>query len=278
MPAYRTIADRNHRAISGLSMGGFMSYWIGGKYPQLISAIGNFCGSAEFVVGPKDFPVEYRHIDMYKNYDGINVRLNYGNEDFIRYYHRDLNKIWTMVMDNYEYKVYPAAHSTCGMGEMFAFLMKTFENPPEKPVKWSHIDVYPEFSVWDYEVSSDRDVSGFTILENVDSRGFRCSVREHLPDGELLPFVSLSVTTPPLYDINTAYTINDVDLRNLKTRSYELKSDDKGRLKISFNGSLHEIGINKADDKPNISLASFAIEPVNIAECNRDVVRENKAS
>ena len=102
--SYSTIADRNHRAISGLSMGGFMSYWIGGKYPHLISAIGNFCGSAEFVVGPKDFPVEYRHIEMYKNYEGINVRLNYGNEDFIRYYHRDLNKIWTQVMDNYEYQ------------------------------------------------------------------------------------------------------------------------------------------------------------------------------
>ena len=69
--------------------------------------------------------------------------------------------------------------------------MNTFENPPEKPVKWSHIDLYPEFSVWDYEVSSDRDVSGFTILENVDSRGFRCSVRDHLPDGEFITFCEI---------------------------------------------------------------------------------------
>lgn len=269
--SYRTIADRNHRAVSGLSMGGFMSFWIGGKYPQLISAIGNFCGSTEFVVGPKDFPAEYRHIDMYKNYEGINVRLNYGNEDFIRYYHRDMNKIWTMVMDNYEFKIYPAAHSTCGMGEMFGFLMKSFENPPEKPLKWSHIDVYPEFTVWDYEVASDRDVSGFTILENVNNRGFRCSVRDHLPDGELFPFVSLSVTTPPLYEVNTSYIINDFDLRNLKAIRYELKSDEKGRLMIAFNGSAHEIGINKAEDVPNISLASYTIDPMIIAECNKDV-------
>ena len=41
---YRTIADRNHRAISGLSMGGFMTFWIAGKYPHLVSAAGNFCG------------------------------------------------------------------------------------------------------------------------------------------------------------------------------------------------------------------------------------------
>ena len=268
---YNTIADRNHRAISGLSMGGFMSFWIGGKYPQLISAIGSFCGSAEFVVGPKDFPVEYRHIDMHKNYGGINVRLNYGNEDFIRYYHRDLNKIWTQVMDNYEYKIYPAAHSTCGMGEMFGFLMNSFENPPEKPSRWSHIDVYPEFSVWDYEVSSDRDVSGFTVLENVDRRGFRCSVRDHLPDGSVLPFVNLSVTTPPLYDTNASYVINDIDLRNLKIKSYLLKSDAKGRLRVSFNGSSHEIGINKSEDTPCISMTSYAIEKVDIAQCHSDV-------
>jgi S-formylglutathione hydrolase FrmB len=269
---YRTIADREHRAISGLSMGGFMSYWIGGKYPQLISAIGNFCGSAEFVVGPKDFPVEYRHIDMYKNYAGINVRLNYGDEDFIRYYHRDLNKIWPLVMDKYEYKIYHAAHLTCGMGEMFSFLMKSFENPPAKPVRWSHIDVYPEFSVWDYEVSSDREVPGFTILENVDHKGFRCSVRDHLPDGSLLPFVGVSVTTPSLYERNSLYTINDIDLREIKTICYKIKSDDQGKLKISFNGGIHDIGINKADEAANIFIASFAIEPAGIAACDKDVI------
>jgi hypothetical protein len=268
---YRTIPDRNHRAISGLSMGGFMCLWIGGKYPQLVSAIGNFCGSAEFVVGPEDFPVEYRHIDMYKNYEGIKVRLNYGNEDFIRYYHRDLNKVWLSVMDNYEYKIYPAAHSTCGMGEMFSFLMKTFETPPEKPVKWSHIDVYPEFRVWDYAVSSDRSVPGFTVLENVDSRGFRCSVKEHLPEGEVFPFVSVSVTTPPIYDQNALYTINDFERRLKRSISYMLRSDEQGKLKISFNGSSHEIGINKSDDIPNICVASYFVEPLNIAESGKDV-------
>jgi enterochelin esterase-like enzyme len=84
---YRTLADRGHRAISGLSMGGFMSFFIGGKYPHLFSAVGSFCGSPEFVIGPKDMPVEYRHMDLYRNYDGMNVRLHYGDQDFIRGYH-----------------------------------------------------------------------------------------------------------------------------------------------------------------------------------------------
>ncbi|MCK4746696.1 MAG: hypothetical protein KAT15_06665, partial [Bacteroidales bacterium] len=197
--SYHTISDRNHRAVSGLSMGGFMTFWIGGKYPHLVSAAGNFCGSTEFWVGPKNSPVEYRHLDMYNNYKGMKVRLNYGDKDFIRCYHQDMNKVWTQVMDNYKYKIYNAAHSTCGLSEMFDFLLETFENPPEIPQNWHHTDVYPEFSVWEYQISSDRDVPGFTILENVNRRGFRCSVREFLPDGELMPSVQLSVTTAPVY-------------------------------------------------------------------------------
>jgi poly(3-hydroxybutyrate) depolymerase len=79
---YRTIADREHRGISGLSMGGFMTFWIAGKYPHLLSAAGNFCGSAEFVVGPKDFPVEYKHMDMYKNYGGVKLRFELRRQGF----------------------------------------------------------------------------------------------------------------------------------------------------------------------------------------------------
>ncbi len=257
---YRTIADREHRAISGLSMGGFMTFWIAGKYPHLISAAGNFCGSTEFIVGPKELQVEYRHQDLYKNYEGVNVRLNYGDKDFIRAYHKDMNKIWTQVLDNYEYKVYDAAHSTCGLGEMFSFLMKSFENPPAKPARWHHTDVYPSFSVWDYEVSSDRDIPGFTILEKVDVRGFNCSVRSFLPTGELLPFVKLTITTPPVYKKNQVYQIHDSNLVNGQSDIYSLKSNNEGRLKIIMDGNIHEIGINKAEDSPNLVAVSFNIE------------------
>lgn len=256
---YRTIASREHRAISGLSMGGFMAFWIGGKYPHLVSAAGNFCGSTEFVVGPKSFPVEYRHQEMYKNYGGMNVRLNFGNEDFIRSYHRDMNKIWTQVLDNYEYKVYDAGHSTAGLGEMFGFFMKTFENPPEKPSKWDHIDIYPAFSVWDYEVETDRNVPGFTILENVDEWGFRSSVRSFLPDGELMPFVNLSVTTSPIYEKNRLYQVYELNPLSGQSVVRLLKSDTEGRLKIELNGGLFEIGINKKEDMPNIAVASVEI-------------------
>jgi poly(3-hydroxybutyrate) depolymerase len=266
---YRTLADREHRAISGLSMGGFMSFWIGGKYPDLFSGAGNFCGSAEFIVGPKKFPVEYRHIDMFKNYAGMNLRLNYGDKDFIRSYHQDMNKVWPQVMENYEYKIYDAEHSTCGLGEMFGFLFNTFNNPPPRPARWDHVDVYPEFSVWDYKVSSDRNVPGFTILEDVDKRGFRCAVREFLPDGAMLPFVKLNITTAALYEKNQTYIINDASNNGLKP--FTTTSDSSGRLQISLNGARHEIGINKKNDKANICIAAVDIENMSWATNGKDV-------
>ena len=268
---YHTIANREHRAISGLSMGGFMTFWIGGKYPHLFSAAGNFCGSPEFEVGPKEFPVEYRHLDLYKNYGGMKLRLNYGDKDFIRSYHQDMNRLWPQVMDNYESKIYDAEHSTCGMADMFNFLLKTFENPPAKPRQWDHIDVYPKFSVWDYMVNSDRIVPGFTIMENVDKKGFKCSAREFLPDGELFPFVNLLITTPALYEKNQLYTLNDVDTKTLKTLQKTIVSDNSGRLNISIDGSSHEIGINKKMDKPNISIAAVEIGNMNWAIHRKDV-------
>ena len=50
---YRTLADRGHRATAGLSMGGFMSFWVAGKYPDMVGSASNFMGSAEFSVGPR---------------------------------------------------------------------------------------------------------------------------------------------------------------------------------------------------------------------------------
>lgn len=255
---FRTIADREHRALTGLSMGGYMTYWIAAKYPHLFSAAGSFCGSPEFIVGPRDFPAEYRHIDMYKNFAGMNVRLHYGDKDFIRPYHEDMNRIWPQVMNNYEWKIYDAEHSTCGLGEMFSHFMKTFSAAPEKPATWHHIDVYPEFSVWNYEVSTDRNVPGFTILEQVNARGFRCAVRERVPDGQLLQQVNVMVTTAPLYEKNQVYTIHDLQ-PGIAPNITTVKSDHEGKLHLRLNGNVHEIGINKKNDKANITVASTQI-------------------
>lgn len=268
---YRTIAERGHRGISGLSMGGFMTFWIAGKYPHLLSAAGNFCGSPEFEVGPRDFPVEYRHLDMHKNYGGMNVRLHYGTKDFIRGYHEDLNKVWTQVMDNYDFKIFEAGHSTAGMGEMFSFILNTFDSPPATPSRWHHTDVYPQFDVWDYSVMTDRSEPGFTVIENVDANGFRSAIREHLPDGRLMPTVRLTVRTAPAYEKNQQYIITDFNAATLRTSKHEVKSDGEGRLLIQLDGGAHEIGITGKNLRPHITVVGYELPERNWATHEEEI-------
>ncbi len=42
---YRTLADRRHRAIAGLSMGGYGSLKFGLKYPEMFALVGSFSGA-----------------------------------------------------------------------------------------------------------------------------------------------------------------------------------------------------------------------------------------
>ena len=48
---YRTLTDRDNRAICGLSLGGFQSYYIGLNHPEMFGWIGGFSGSGR---GPND--------------------------------------------------------------------------------------------------------------------------------------------------------------------------------------------------------------------------------
>ena len=42
---YRTLADKNHRAVAGLSMGGYGSLKFAGKYPEMFILAGSFSGA-----------------------------------------------------------------------------------------------------------------------------------------------------------------------------------------------------------------------------------------
>jgi len=267
---YRTIPDRHHRAVSGLSMGGFMTFWLSGKYPHLLSGAGNFCGSLEFEIGPLEFPVEYNHIDMYDNYEGVNLRLHYGTQDRLRYGHQDLNKIWPQVLDNYQYQIYEASHITCGLGTMFESLYQTFSTPKPDPETWHHIDVYPSFDIWGYEVTTDRVRSGFTVLKNVNIKGFSSVVRDFVPDGEEMTDVNMSIITPPIYKANSSYIICDYTPRLDRYELDTISSSQHGILTISLDGSEHHIGISEFHDVPNISVLSIHTENMPWLQSGKD--------
>ena len=265
---YRTIADRNHRATAGFSMGGFMSFWIAGKYPHLVSSASSFMGSSEFLVGPRGFDVEYRHDEMSANYDGVRTRLVTGARDFIQFYHRRMNALWLFTAPNHETEEADFDHGTPGIAKTLDFHMRAFANPLPKPATWSHSDVYPFFDVWGWSVASNRRSPGITVMENVSKSGFRSSVREWVPNGAVLPQVKLSITTDRLYVPRSVQTVTIMQLRDGTSRSVAGKADAEGRITIELDGSEQEVGIGPAA----LTLTSYRVDGAPWATVGRPVL------
>jgi hypothetical protein len=254
---YRTVADRDHRATAGLSMGGFMSFWVSGKYPDLVSSASNFMGSSEFYVGPRGFDVEYRHEEMRNNYEGMRTRLVTGSRDFIRFYHRQMNAVWLYTRPRHETTEFDFDHGTPGMAKTLDFHMRAFASPLPVPEVWSHNDVYPTFSVWGWDVASQRRQPGITALENVSAAGFRSSIREWLPAGRLMPQVKLWISSAKLYPPRKPQPVTSIRLRDGQVRHTSLTADADGRLSFALDGDEYEIGIGSA---PVLAIAGWKLE------------------
>jgi len=253
---YPTIPDREHRGVSGLSMGGFMASWVAGKYPDMVSSMSNFMGSSEFVVGPRQFPVEYRHEEMHDNYDGVRTRMIMGTEDFIQFYHRRMNLIWDYTQAYHESETFHSDHGTPGIAKTMLFHLHSFADPLPRPGTWNHMDVYPEFSVWGWDVASDRKEPGFTVLENVSAAGFRSSVREWVPAGRVLSEVRLRITTSASYRPGEMLAVNVIRLRDGQVRRLRKQADSQGRLTIDLDGEESEVGIGSG---ASLALEGFAV-------------------
>ena len=254
---YRTIADREHRATAGLSMGGFLSFWVAGKYPDLVGSASNFMGSSEFVVGPRGFPVEYRHDEMHNNYAGVRTRMVMGTRDFIRFYHARMNAIWSYTRPFHETAEFDADHGTPHMGETLAFHMRAFRNPLPRPDVWSHIDVYPNFSIWGWEIASDRKQPGMTVLEGVSRNGFRSSVREWVPSGRVLSNVKLRIASGRLYPPRGPQAVTVIRTRDGKVRRTTERADSEGRLHFELDGDEYQVGVGP---RAILALGDFEVQ------------------
>lgn len=103
---YRTKADKAHRAIAGLSMGGFHSCHISKQYPDMFDYIGLFSAA---IIPPQD-----ADSPIYKDFEGKlktqfekNPKLYWiaiGDKDFLYQANQDLRK--QLDANNYPYKYY----------------------------------------------------------------------------------------------------------------------------------------------------------------------------
>ncbi len=228
----RTIADRQHRGVSGYSLGGFVAHWIGAKFPDLAVSASDVNGVVDAPLGPKGFEVECSLDDLHA---------------------ASSSTLWG------------ATNVTAALD----FHMQAFAAPAAKPGPFSHADPYPNFSVWGWEVASNRRRPGFSLLEDVSPRGFRSSVREWLPGGGPLTDVKISIDTPArAYAPNSTHPVAYIHLADGKIRRAVQKADAQGRLSFDLDGDDYEVGISA---EPAIAVSGFEIDGASWATVQQPV-------
>jgi pimeloyl-ACP methyl ester carboxylesterase len=264
----RTIADRDHRGVTGYSMGGFVAFSMAAKYPDLIGSASSFMGAPEAPAGPAGFDVEYSLADLYSNYDGVRTRLVTWTRDSSQFYHRQLNAVWNFARTNHETEDFDSPQNASAIARTLDFHMRAFANPLPRPAVFNHADAYPNFSVWGWQAISNRRRPALTVLENVSPAGFRSAVREWVPGGAAIPEVKLSIATPRLYPTGSSHAVTYVRLRDGKVRSETLKADALGRLNFELDGDAYEVGVGA---EPQAAISGYEISDAAWATAGKPV-------
>ncbi|SDH47711.1 Putative esterase [Dyadobacter soli] len=261
---YRTNANRESRAVSGLSMGGFMSMLVASKYPHMLSSASFFCPSASFTVGPKALQIYTPFKEMGRNFVGLPIRMHLGSKDFLRQHDQEIDQAYKTLELNYESWHYGIGyfrgfHNAVNIQSQFDFHMHYFRMPLAKPEKWHHIDVFPNFSVWNYAIKSDRKIPGFTLLDDVRREGFSVHTKQWLPDGPAVPDLNVNLTTDSIYTPNTAFELIQLEVPTRKITRANVRSDAKGRIQWKGSGLQTNVGLYKTGDAGHITLATYTL-------------------
>lgn len=277
----RTLTDRAHRGIIGFSMGGFMSFFLAGKYPDKISAAVSLAGSPEFFVGYPDnqelYPMRY----AFQNLREVDCRLHNGNTDILYYLNSEVRAgaLWDEKV-HFQYYTFPGGHMIDKPGEIRifdtamrfvtqAFARAAAAGPGSLPVTtekgaaaatprhWSHYDLYPDFTVWGYHVTSDKREPGFLYLRNVSPSGFGFCTQRWLPDGPVLAETKVNITTAPIYEPNTGYGLVKYNKATEKITRNEVFSDSLGRIAVPWDADGGEAGIYSDADAPEFVFLDY---------------------
>jgi hypothetical protein len=204
----RTVADRDHRGVSGFGSGGFLALWLAAKSPDLLASASALSPNRSAAIGPRGFEVDTVLEDLLTD-PSVRTRLINSTD----------------------------------LAAAFDFHLKAFADPLPRPKSFSHADPYPNFALWNWSVISNRRQPGVTLLENVSATGFHSIVREWLPGGGPLPTVKLTVTSPALYAPRTTRTVTYLSVATHKSRRVQLRTDAQGRLTFELDGTDTEVGV-----------------------------------
>jgi len=245
--SYRTIADRQHRATSGLSMGGFMSLYVSARYPHLVGSASSYNPGHEFYVGPPGKKVHYMLKNFVQNHGDTRVRLIRASGDYISQYHDELQEVYSRAPEvgfSYRREEYHR-HWVIGLDETLDWHMEAFRDKDlnNYPRSFDHGNAFEKFSVWGYDVTVENKKAGFVCLRDVEMGHFRLFTREYYPDGPQIEGQKIRITTPDWYGNRREYRIMDLSHAGGKVSYYTLSSSAEGRLTFELDGTGHDISI-----------------------------------
>ena len=125
---YRTQADKNHRAITGLSMGGHGGLFLGIRHPDLFGAVGSTSGGVDIRPFPKNWDLTKRLgdticcrenwekntvinlVDGLKNGD-LRLIIDCGVSDFFIQVNRNLHEKLLAMKIDHDYYERPGGHN-----------------------------------------------------------------------------------------------------------------------------------------------------------------------
>lgn len=248
----RTLPGRQHRGIIGFSMGGIMAFYLGGRYPDMVS----MTGSPEFFFGyPENhtlYPVRY----TFSNLNGVRVRMHTSPTDILYGLNEEVRTgaAWEGGV-SYDYQSFDGGHMVDHAGETkvfegaLRFVTDGFKTALPIPLTWSHYDLYPDFEVWGYKVESNLQQPGYLHFRHVNKTGFGLYTHRWLPLGPAIKGVEAKVTTAPVYQPGQQYQLVQYNVLTGGLHREQLLADTEGRLHLKQPAAT-ETGIYRKGDPP----------------------------
>ena len=149
---YRTIADREHRAISGLSMGGHGAVFVALRHPTVFGACGSMSGAFDISIIPKGYGIDRvlgdvkANASFYKDWSVLNmvdqfpktafhIIIDCGAQDFIAYMSKALHEKLVKANIPHDYIERPGRHDWDYWGNAVKYQLLFFKEAFKKAGK-----------------------------------------------------------------------------------------------------------------------------------------------
>jgi len=154
---FRTLADRDHRIIAGLSMGGYGAIKFGLKYPDLFSLVGSFSGALDAPLrGPKSEFLRPSIISVF------------GPEDSKTRKDNDVYSILRAISAD-QIKNIPFIYLDCGTEDSFFQINRDFDAllvEKKIPHEFRELPGKHEWPYWDAQIKEFLQVANKRLMSN----------------------------------------------------------------------------------------------------------------